>query len=119
MKLEFGYYQNKIILADELSLDNMRVLDKNNVSLDKDLYRFKQGDVVKGYEKFFKIITKNNKNIDFDLHDKCGVVGIINKKNDVNTDLFLALHALQHRGQEGSGIVTIKNNIVYEKKYQS
>ncbi len=39
------------------------------------------------------------------LKEKCGVFGIFNNK-DAATLTALGLHALQHRGQEGCGIVT-------------
>jgi amidophosphoribosyltransferase len=39
------------------------------------------------------------------LHEECGVFGIFNH-NDASTLTALGLHALQHRGQEASGIVS-------------
>ncbi|MEG6509716.1 amidophosphoribosyltransferase [Methyloligella sp. 2.7D] len=39
------------------------------------------------------------------LHEECGVFGIFNHK-DAAALTALGLHALQHRGQEGAGIVT-------------
>ena len=39
------------------------------------------------------------------LREECGVFGIFNNK-DAATLTALGLHALQHRGQEGCGIVT-------------
>ena len=47
-------------------------------------------------------------NIDFQedkLHEECGVFGIFGSP-DAATLTTLGLHALQHRGQEGAGIVT-------------
>ncbi|GAO99493.1 phosphoribosylaminoimidazolesuccinocarboxamide synthase [Fructobacillus ficulneus] len=51
-KLEFGRLADgQIILADELSPDNMRLLDKETgKSLDKDVFRQKQGDLRLGYQ---------------------------------------------------------------------
>ncbi len=39
------------------------------------------------------------------FHDQCGVVGVYNHP-EAATLAYLALHALQHRGQESAGIVT-------------
>lgn len=51
-KLEFGYDQNhNLILADELSPDNMRLLDATtHESLDKDVFRQQTGDMTTGYQ---------------------------------------------------------------------
>lgn len=38
-------------------------------------------------------------------HEECGVFGIYGKDLDVSRMAYYALYALQHRGQEGSGIV--------------
>lgn len=46
---------------------------------------------------------------DFDkLKEECGVFGIYNN-NDAAVNTALGLHALQHRGQEAAGIVTMDN----------
>ena len=39
-------------------------------------------------------------------HDKCGVVGVYSPNSDISKITFLALYALQHRGQESAGIAT-------------
>jgi len=39
-----------------------------------------------------------------DLHEECGVVGLVAPGRDVSRLAFFALHALQHRGQESAGI---------------
>ncbi len=47
----------------------------------------------------------------YGLHEECGVFGVINS-NNASYDIYSGLHALQHRGQDASGIVTFdKNNI--------
>lgn len=49
-KLEFGLYEGKVILADEISPDTCRFWDvKTNEKLDKDRFRRDLGDVTKGY----------------------------------------------------------------------
>ncbi len=40
------------------------------------------------------------------LHEECGIFGIFAEKREVARHSFFALYALQHRGQEGAGIVT-------------
>jgi len=51
-KLEFGIDPSgNILLADEISGDTMRVWDKGNVSLDKDLFRKSSGDVIEAYSE--------------------------------------------------------------------
>lgn len=40
------------------------------------------------------------------IKEKCGIVGIYGKKLPVSRLIFFALFALQHRGQEASGITT-------------
>ena len=44
------------------------------------------------------------------LKEECGVFGIFNNK-DAATLVALGLHALQHRGQEGCGIITFDGKI--------
>lgn len=50
-KLEFGRYQGRLILADEFSPDNCRLWDQmSHASLDKDVFRQNQGDLVAVYQ---------------------------------------------------------------------
>ena len=64
-----------------------------------------------------KMNTKNQKkklkNYNPKLKEECGVFGISNN-NDAAALTALGLHALQHRGQEGCGIVSFDG-----KKYQN
>lgn len=46
----------------------------------------------------------------------CGFVGIISRDNDVVYDLYFALHTLQHRGQDGAGILTFNGSSFHLKK---
>ncbi|MGL5630475.1 MAG: phosphoribosylaminoimidazolesuccinocarboxamide synthase [Mycoplasmoidaceae bacterium] len=52
-KIEFGFdNNNQIILADELSPDNMRLINiKDKRKLDKELYRQNIGNIVDGYNE--------------------------------------------------------------------
>ena len=49
------------------------------------------------------------------LKEECGVFGIFNNK-DAATLTALGLHALQHRGQEGCGILTYKEKNFYAER---
>jgi len=49
------------------------------------------------------------------LREECGVFGIFNNK-DASTLTALGLHALQHRGQEGCGIVTFDEKKFYAER---
>lgn len=49
------------------------------------------------------------------FHDECGVFGVFGHE-DAGALIVLGLHALQHRGQEGSGIVTFdKGHFIAER----
>jgi len=51
-KLEFGMYNNELILGDEFSPDGCRIWDAATKKvLDKDRFRKDMGDVVEGYEE--------------------------------------------------------------------
>ena len=51
-KLEFGLYNDQIILVDEFSPDNCRIWDKqSHHSMDKDVFRKHEGDLVKTYQE--------------------------------------------------------------------
>ena len=57
-KIEFGRQGKKIYLGDEISMDSMRLWDKKTgESLDKDVYRFNKGDVIKTYNSVAQRIT--------------------------------------------------------------
>ena len=49
------------------------------------------------------------------LKEECGVFGVSNAK-DASALTALGLHALQHRGQEGCGIVTFDGKKYYSEK---
>ncbi len=51
------------------------------------------------------------------IHEECGVFGIFEpKKRNVAHDLYVALYALQHRGQESAGIAVCDDGVItYEK----
>jgi len=66
-------------------------------------------------KKHIKILKKRLKIYNPKLKEECGVFGISNSK-DAAALTALGLHALQHRGQEGCGIVTFDGNKYYSEK---
>ncbi|WP_088853671.1 phosphoribosylaminoimidazolesuccinocarboxamide synthase [Thermococcus pacificus] len=58
-KLEFGKNgRGEIVLGDEISPDTCRFWDaKTGKSLDKDVFRFDKGDLVKAYEELYARLT--------------------------------------------------------------
>ncbi len=66
-------------------------------------------------KKHIKILKKKLKNYNPRLKEECGVFGISNAK-DASALTALGLHALQHRGQEGCGIVTFDGEKYYSEK---
>ena len=66
-------------------------------------------------KKHIKNLKKKLKNFDPKLKEECGVFGISNVK-DASALTALGLHALQHRGQEGCGIVTFDGKQYFSEK---
>lgn len=57
-KLEFGKVDRKIVVADEISPDTMRLWKKDTrQSLDKDVFRFDKGDLLAAYDEAAKLIA--------------------------------------------------------------
>ncbi|MCL4863213.1 MAG: amidophosphoribosyltransferase [Caldilineaceae bacterium] len=54
--------------------------------------------------------------VDDDLHEECGVFGICASGRAVARLAFFGLYALQHRGQEGAGIVTCDGRVAHMHK---
>ena len=65
--------------------------------------------------KHIKILKKKLKIFNTKLKEECGVFGISNTK-DASALTALGLHALQHRGQEGCGIVTFNGKQYFSEK---
>ena len=54
-KIEFGSTaEGKIVVADEISPDGCRLRNSDNKSMDKDLFRKGEGDIVEAYEAILK-----------------------------------------------------------------
>jgi len=66
-------------------------------------------------KKHIKILKKKLRNFNPKLKEECGVFGVSNAK-DASALAALGLHALQHRGQEGCGIVTFDGEKYYSEK---
>ncbi len=66
-------------------------------------------------KKHIKILKRRLKNFNPKLKEECGVFGISNSQ-DASALTALGLHALQHRGQEGCGIVTFDGEKYYSEK---
>ena len=62
-----------------------------------------------------KMLKKKFKNYNPKLKEECGVFGISNFE-DASALTALGLHALQHRGQEGCGIVSYDGKNIILKK---
>jgi phosphoribosylaminoimidazole-succinocarboxamide synthase len=57
-KLEFGKVDKKIVVADEISPDTMRLWKKGTrQSLDKDVFRFDKGDLMTAYDEAARLIA--------------------------------------------------------------
>jgi len=66
-------------------------------------------------KKHTKIQKKKLMNFNPKIKEECGVFGISNAK-DASALTALGLHALQHRGQEGCGIVTFDGSHYFSEK---
>lgn len=62
-------------------------------------------EIIQGLE----LVSTEIDNETYDLpYEECGLVGVWNQENAA-IDAYYGLHALQHRGQEGAGIVGMEN----------
>ena len=66
-------------------------------------------------KKNIKTLNKKLKNFNPKIKEECGVFGISNAE-DASALTALGLHALQHRGQEGCGIVTFDGKHYFSEK---
>ena len=66
-------------------------------------------------KKSIKTLKKKLKNFNPKIKEECGVFGISNAE-DASALTALGLHALQHRGQEGCGIVTFDGKHYFSEK---
>ena len=66
-------------------------------------------------KKHIKILKKKLRNFNPKIKEECGVFGVSNAK-DASALTALGLHALQHRGQEGCGIVSFNGKQYFSEK---
>ena len=66
-------------------------------------------------KKITTMLKKKFKSFNPKIKEECGVFGISNN-NDASALTALGLHALQHRGQEGCGIVTFDGDQYHSEK---
>ena len=66
-------------------------------------------------KKLTKILKKKLKSYNPKFKEECGIFGISNAK-EASALTALGLHALQHRGQEGCGIVTFDGSHYFSEK---
>ncbi len=66
-------------------------------------------------KKHIRTLKKKLMNFDSKIKEECGVFGISNAK-DASALTALGLHALQHRGQEGCGIVSFNGKEYFSEK---
>ena len=66
-------------------------------------------------KKHIKNLGRKLKIFNPKLKEECGIFGISNTK-DASALTALGLHALQHRGQEGCGIVTFDGKQYFSEK---
>ena len=66
-------------------------------------------------KKITTMLKKKFKSFNPKLKEECGVFGISNN-NDASALAALGLHALQHRGQEGCGIVSFDGDQYHSEK---
>ncbi|PHT95266.1 Amidophosphoribosyltransferase, chloroplastic [Capsicum annuum] len=68
--------------------------------------------VVNSSRKLMNVDQQHDRYLEDDKpREECGVVGIYGDP-EASRLCYLALHALQHRGQEGAGMVSVHNNVL-------
>lgn len=69
-KLEFGRYNNRLLVGDEISPDTCRLWEmKTRKTLDKDLFRRGEGDVIEAYRRVASLILDDEDKKRWKLED--------------------------------------------------
>jgi amidophosphoribosyltransferase len=63
----------------------------------------------------YTYVQKEGDMLESAIHDECGVFGIFGARKAAELT-YLGLYALQHRGQEGAGIVSSNNGEIYQHR---
>ncbi len=106
-KVEFGRLPDgSLMLADHITPDNARFWDiRTGERLDKDRFRRDMGKVGDAYREIYSRLLAVSPFFEKGLHEECGVFAVYGVPDAANLTYY-GLHALQHRGQEGCGIVS-------------
>lgn len=124
-KIQYGRLPDgSLILDDDITPDSARFWDKETgESLDRDRFRRDNGQIAKAYglvlERLCEILKPeqktehkccgNHKCHKQGIHEDCGVFAAWNIPRAADVTYY-GLHALQHRGQEGCGIVAVEDH---------
>ncbi|MHA1654443.1 MAG: phosphoribosylaminoimidazolesuccinocarboxamide synthase [Candidatus Thorarchaeota archaeon] len=113
-KLEFGKTENgEILVADEISGDTMRVWDENRSSLDKDLFREDEGDVVQAYKRLLERIREADPE-QVPIREETLLVHVMPKSGIKNPPGEVARKALVRLGYDE--VVDVRMGKVFEIK---
>ncbi|MGD9580752.1 MAG: phosphoribosylaminoimidazolesuccinocarboxamide synthase [Vampirovibrionia bacterium] len=101
LKLEFGYdLENKIVLADELSPDNMRLWDtKTNKPMDKDIFRNDLGNIIEAYNEVLNRL-KTIKEPEIKTNNYKAILHIKTRKNVLDPQGVAIQNALKDLGYD-------------------
>ena len=70
---------------------------------------------MEGFRRLFRQRAGSDREMFDKFHEECGVFGIFGSKEAANM-AYLGLYAMQHRGQEGAGIVSMEGRTFYQEK---
>ena len=121
----FGFFKGYIVTVCIFSILNWFYPYKNwgisaESALTFDIIKEGSEILIEGFPQVRISWTRKNKLKKFNsdkLREECGIFGISNHE-DASTLVALGLHALQHRGQEGCGIVSFDGINYHSEKRQ-
>ncbi len=111
-KLEFGRTTDgRLLLADEISGDTMRIWDRTAGSLDKDLFREDTGDVVRAYREVIERLKRTDPS-SVRVHDEQIQVLVMPKDGIKNPTGEVAKKALNRLGFDE--VIDVRAGKVYD-----